>query len=268
METITLAPEYEKLIFEVNSLKDKLAEKIAERDMLAFHVIPDIENKYFAKIGILENEAFLANLKLIKLNAKIDIYKKSIEEKTEIDEELIDEELDDEFHEIEEECSYYQRVAPINAIDTAVDKIAGEIAKAVTPSYKKLVRQLSPLINFDNTRNDNRLYDLLEMAYRELNTDMMENLQNICNQTKKEKNISVGDVKSLEKAKSKYLDIIAENEDIILNIKCSEAFEKQRILENENLTRRVKEEVNKEIAEINEQIKKAEKELKDLTKNL
>lgn len=265
METITLAPEYEKLIFEVNNLKDKLAEKIAERDMLAFHIIPDIENRYFDKIGILENEAFLTNLKLIKLNAKIDIYKKSIEEKEEIDEEEIDDELDEEFHEIEEECSFYQKA---NGVDTAVDKLAVEIAKAITPSYKNLVRQLSPLINFDNTRNDNRLYDLLEMAYRELNTDMLENLQSICNQTKKTKNISIGDVKSLEKAKEKYLEIISENEEIILNIKCSEAFEKQRILENENLTRRVKEEVNQEIAELNEEIKKAEKELKDLIKKL
>ncbi len=74
-ENITLDPEYADLIIEVNKLKDKIAEKIAERDMLAFHIVPDIENAYMLKIGILENDAFIANLKLLRINRKIELYK-------------------------------------------------------------------------------------------------------------------------------------------------------------------------------------------------
>ena len=68
----------------------------------------------------------------------------------------------------------------------------------------------------------------------------------------------------MERAKKKYLELIEENEDIILNIKCSEIFERKRILENESLTRRTKEEINADIAGIEEKIAEAEKELKKL----
>jgi len=72
-ENITLDPEYADLIIEVNKLKDKVAEKIAERDMLAFHVVPEIENSYMLKVGILENDAFNSNMKLLRIYRKIDI---------------------------------------------------------------------------------------------------------------------------------------------------------------------------------------------------
>ena len=39
--------------------------------MLAFHIIPDIESSYMMKIGVLENEAFNANMKLLRINRKI-----------------------------------------------------------------------------------------------------------------------------------------------------------------------------------------------------
>ena len=54
---------------------------------------------------------------------------------------------------------------------------------------------------------------------------------------------------------------------IILNIKCSESYGKKRILEDENLVRRTKDEINQEIAKLNEEYNKAEKELKKLMEN-
>ena len=71
MENITLDSEYENLIIEVNKLKETVAQKIAERDFLAFHVIPDIESQYMFTIGTLEDDAFIANLKLLKNNKTI-----------------------------------------------------------------------------------------------------------------------------------------------------------------------------------------------------
>ena len=133
--------------------------------------------------------------------------------------------------------------------------------------YKNLVKKLSPLINFDNTRLDNQLYELLEKAYRELDLSMMSKLQSICDQVKPDSSLIIGDMKSLEKAKSKYRELIAENEDIILNIKCSETFERKRILDDENLTRRTKEEINEEIRRVEEEIEIAEEELKKLQEN-
>lgn len=267
MENITLDPEYENLIIEVNKLKDKVAEKIAERDKLAFHIIPDIESKYMNKIGVLENDAFIANLKLLRANRKLELYKEKIKLKRPIDEKEIEEQLDVEFDEIEDEYNELQEEAFLDLEDEFTDKVTEELLKLLNVIYKNLIKRLSPLINFDNTRIDNQLYELLEKSYRELDLSMMTKLQTICEHIKPD-SLAIGDVKTLEKAKNRYLNLISENEEIILHIKCSDTFDKKRILEDENLTRRTKEEINNEISKIEEETKKVEKEIKKLQKNL
>ena len=267
MENITLDPEYENLIIEVNKLKDKVAEKIAERDKLAFHIIPDIESKYMNKIGVLENDAFIANLKLLRANRKLELYKEKIKLKRPIDEKEIEEQLDVEFDEIEDEYNELQEEAFLDLEDEFTDKVTEELLKLLNVIYKNLIKRLSPLINFDNTRIDNQLYELLEKSYRELDLSMMTKLQTICEYIKPD-SLAIGDVKTLEKAKNRYLNLISENEEIILHIKCSDTFDKKRILEDENLTRRTKEEINNEISKIEEETKKVEKEIKKLQKNL
>lgn len=263
-ENITLDPEYKGLIIEVNKLKDRVAEKVAERDMLAFHVIPEIENKYMMKIGVLENDAFNANLRLLRINRKIEIYKEKKRLNIEISDSDIERQLDNEFENVEEEYNDLQEELMFDIENAHADEIASEFLKVLNIIYKNLIKKLSPLINFDNTRLENQLYELLEKAYRELDASMMSKLQVICEQVRPDSALIIGDMKSLEKAKNRYKELIAENEDIILNIKCSETFERKRILEDENLIRRTKEEINDEIIQIEDKITNAEKKLKML----
>ena len=243
-ENITLDPEYADLIIEVNKLKDKAAEKIAQRDMLAFHVIPDIENSYYSKIGCLENECFLANIKLLRINRKIDLYKERKRLNQRIDEDYIEDLLDEEFSEIEEEFEELQEEYFLDGESLFEDQSTTELLKLLNIIYKNLIKKLSPLINFNNSIFCNQLYELLEKSYRELDLSMMAKLQGICEQIRNDSNLMIGDMKVLQRAKNQYEDLIFENEEIILNIKCSETFSKKRILEDENLIRRTKDEVN------------------------
>ncbi len=263
-ENITLDPEYADLILEVNKLKDTVAEKIAARDMLAFHIIPDIENEYMMKIGVLENEAFAANLKVLRINRKIELYKENKKHNIVPKESEIEEQLDLEFSEIEDEYNEMQDDIYYDNDDSITEEVTSEFLKLVNVIYKNLIKKLSPLINFHNTRLDNQLYELLEKAYRELDLTMMSKLQIICEQRKNDSSLTIGDMKTLKKAKKTYENLIDENEEIILNIKCSETYSKKRILEDENLTNKAKEEINNEIEKINEEYEKAEKELKKL----
>lgn len=265
-ENITLDPEYANLIIEVNKLKDKVAEKMAERDMLAFHIIPDIENEYMLKIGILENDAFMANMKLLRIQRKIEYYKDKIKYNLPASEEEIESQLDNEFEGIEYEFRDMQEDSIYEVDDELTEQASSELLKLLNIIYKNLIKKLSPLINFNNTRLDNQLYELLEKAYRELDLSLMSNLQGICEQTKADSNFTIGDVKALQKAKEKYEELIEENEEIILNIKCSSSFDRKRILEDENLSRRTKEEINQEIEETEKEYEKAEKELEKLKK--
>ncbi|MCI8308974.1 MAG: hypothetical protein HFJ45_01900 [Clostridia bacterium] len=263
-ENITLDPQYANLIIEVNKLKDKVAEKIAQRDMLAFHVIPDIENSYMLKIGVLENDAFMASMKLLRINRKIELYKERKKFNLPINENEIEAQLDVEFESIEEEYNEMQEDSIYEVEDDLTEKATSELLKLINIIYKNMIKKLSPLINFSNTRLDNQLYELLEKSYRELDLSMMSKLQVICEQIRSDSTLTIGDMKTLQKAKDKYQTLIDENEEIILNIKCSDSFDKKRILEDENLIRRAKEEINEEIKEIESEYKKSEKELKKL----
>ena len=235
--------------------------------MLAFHVIPDIENAYLMKIGMLENDAFKENLKLLRINRKIELYKERLKLKREIDEEEIEKQLDIEFDSIDEEFTEMQEDLIYDIEDDLTDGVASEFLKLVNIIYKNLIKKLSPLINFDNNRMDNQLYELLERSYRELDLSMISKLQVICEQIRPDSSLTIGDMKTLKRAKQKYLDLIDENEEIILNIKCSDSFDKKRILEDENLIRRTKDEINQEIINTQKDIKKAERELKKLKDN-
>ena len=232
--------------------------------MLAFHVIPDIENAYLKKIGVLENEAFLTNMKLLRINRKIEIYKERKKYNIEPNEEEIEEQLNIEFSDIEEEYNDMQEEIYYEEEEDYSDGVTAEFLKLINMIYKNLIKKLSPLINFNNTMLDNQLYDLLERSYKELDLNLMSKLQIICDQRKNDSSLIIGDVKTLKKAKKTYENLIDENEEIILNIKCSEIYNKKRILEDENLLNRKIDEINKEIEKINSECQISEKELEDL----
>ena len=266
-ENITLDPEYADLIIEVNKLKDNVAEKIAQRDMLAFHVVPDIENAYMMKIGVLENDEFTASMRLLRLNRKIELCEEKKKFGLEIDENEIEDQLDLEFSDIEDEYNELQEDTYYDMEDDVTEEVTSEFLKLINIIYKNLIKKLSPLINFHNTRLDNQLYELLEKAYRELDLTMMSKLQIICEQRNNDSSLTIGDMKTLQKAKKVYESLIDENEEIILNIKCSDTYDKKRILEDENLIQKAKDEINQEIQKLEKEYEKAEEELKDLLKN-
>jgi len=266
-ENITLDPKYANLIIEVNKLKDAVSEKIATRDMLAFHVVPDIENEYMMKVGKLENDVFAANMKLLRINRKIELCKERKKFGLDINESEIEEQLDLEFSDVEDEYNEMQEDTYYEAEEDLSEGMTAEFLKLVNVIYKNLIKKLSPLINFHNTRLDNQLYELLEKAYRELDLTMMSKLQIICEQRKDDSSLTIGDMKTLQKAKKTYEGLIRENEEIILNIKNSESFEKKKILEDEKLIEKTKEEITQEVSKLEQEYKKAEKELKKILDN-
>lgn len=263
-ENITLDPKYANLIIEVNKLKDTVAEKIAQRDMLAFHIVPDIENEYMMKIGVLENDIFAANMKLLRINRKIELCKERKKFGLDINENEIEDQLDLEFSDIEDEYNEMQEDTYFDAEDDTTEEITTEFLKLINIIYKNLIKKLSPLINFHNTRLDNQLYELLEKSYRELDLTMMSKLQIICEQRKDNSSLTIGDMKTLQKTKKRYEALIDENEEIILNIKSSESYDKKRILEDENLIEKTKNEIKQEIEKLDLEYKKSEKELKKI----
>ena len=216
------------------------------------------------KFGSLENEIFIANMKLLRINRKIELYKENKRHNIKPNEKEIEKQLDLEFSDIEEEYKELQDELFLDMEDEVTDEMTSEFLKLVNIIYKNLIKKLSPLINFNNTRLDNQLYELLEKAYRELDLTMLSKLQIICEQRKNDSSLTIGDIKTLKKAKKTYENLVDENEEIILNIKCSGSYNKKRILEDEKLLNKVKKEIQQEIDNIENECEKAEKELEKM----
>lgn len=266
-ENITLDPKYADLIIEVNKLKDIVAEKIATRDMLAFHVISDIENEYMRRIGILEIDEFAASMKLLRINRKIELCKERKKFGIEINEVEIENQLNMEFSDIEDEYNEMQEDGIFDMEEDYSEDVTSEFFKLINVLYKSLIKKLSPLINFNNTRLDNQLYELLEKSYRELDLTMMSKLQIICELRNNDSSLTIGDMKTLKKAKKTYESLIDENEEIILNIHNSEAFQKKHILEDEKLVNKARDEIKEEIEKLAQEYEVAQKNLKKILEN-
>ena len=261
-----LAPEYTQLIIEVNKLKNNVAEKIAERDWLSFYAFPEIKHNYNLKLGVNEAKLFIARVNLDKLKRKIAIYKEIIKYDNEISEQKIDNLIDKEFKNELHEYALMQEDIKLAIEYTHKEQISEESFNRLNYLYKNLILKLCPLLNLKNTRLENELYDILEVAYKNFDLNKMFGLVVICEKNNINKDLEIDDFDNLIKLKNIYEKLLEENKRIILNIRTSEIFSNKNLLDNEILLRRKKDDLNKNIEEISKEYLKLLKEFDKIKK--
>lgn len=259
-----LDPDYAKLIIETNKLKSEVAEKIAERDWLSTYVFPEIKYSYILKLGISEAEVFFARLNLDKLKRKIALYEETLKYETEIDDKKIDKIIEKEFKKENHEYTLMKENIKKALEATRKEKIDENFLKNMNELYKELVKKLCPLINLKNTRLENELYDILDKAYKNCDFTKMLGVRLLCIENNIKAELEIDDMDNMLNLKNIYSKLLEENKCIILNIRSSEMFSNKVILENENLIRRKKDEIKKQIDSINEEYIKKLKELDKL----
>lgn len=261
---IFIEPKYAELVIELDKLKIKIAEKIAEKEILSSYIIPEIKNLYVLNIGVKEAELFLTKLNLAKITREIELYEKFVSNNEEIDkthiEEIIKNEFDNEYmkydlmkSEIEEAVEFTKR-----------ETLKEEALANVNFVLKELVNRLCPLINCKNGDLENNLYKLVIDSYKAGNFKKLVVIKLFCDKNNLGFKVDVDEYEDLDKLKQKYLNILEGEKKEIFNLRSSEMFSNKAIVENENLIRRRKDELQKHIDSILDEYNKALKKLAKL----
>lgn len=245
-----LDPAYVELIIETNKLKSEVAEKIVEREWLSTYVFPEIKYSYMLRLGISESEVFYSKLNLDKLKRKIELYKDALKYNSEIDENKIEKTIEKEFKKENHEYTLMQQEIK-KALDfTKKEKIDYKFLESINNVYKELLKRLSPLLNFKNTRLENELYEMLENAYKVQDFAKIISIKELCSKNNITLEPEIDDIDNMVNLKNIYTKLLEENKCIILNIRSSEMFSNKVVLENENLIRRKKDDIKKQIENI------------------
>ena len=133
---------------------------------------------------------------------------------------------------------------------TKKEKIDYKFLECINNVYKQLLKRLSPLLNLKNTRLENELYEMLENAYKVQDFSRILSVQELCTKNNITLEPEIDDIDNMINLKNIYTKLLEENKCIIMNIRSSEMFSNKVVLENENLIRRKKDDIKKQIENI------------------
>lgn len=232
-------PEYVKYVYEVNKLRIKLAELITYRDSLKYHITRSLSIDYMLKIGVLE-------YKLLQIRNNVEKDKRIIELVTEnnIPFDKTDSIIKKEF--LEKDCK-------IALMNEAVEKAISDSNKKVLSEkeiidlnvyYMPLVKDFSPEINPNLSDEERLLFETIKEKYVSGNILEMKKFERF---EKSELYFDELDTYKLEK--TRLTNLLQKVNDENSSIKNMYPYTERLELWDENLFRRRKDAINKEIIE-------------------
>lgn len=259
---VIVHPEYAMLILEVNDLKDQIANLIVERDMLNYYVCRDMEVKYMLKIGALEYKLIVAGNNYEKAVRKLEIIGERMAKKMPLNMTTIERKIKSEFKDKNEfEASMSEDID--FAIEmTSMDYFDDDILDEMNVAYLKLQKLYNPVFELSESDEKEKMYKKIESYYKK------GNCKKLCKLAEKydERDIVQDEIAILKRLGKKYIDILHKVQREVRKIKNSFPYNQKLILEDENLCRRKKDSLNREIADVNLEIRKIEKKIENKLK--
>ncbi len=254
-----LNPEYVSLIYDVNHLRDMIAEKLVEKDYLINYVCRDYKVDYMLKIGSIEYKKMIVENDINKIKRKIDL----IEELETFNEDEIDDMISNEFH--EKSLIQMDLFSDINtAINYSMeDNLTQTELDNLNMTYCMIVRSWNPTINISLPSRKLKLYKEAEQAYKDGNSRLLENYVKLIED---DEIVEQGEIQELKSTKHRYKILIQELDSVIRIIKNSFPFNERQMLEDEELLKKRKEELNNQIRELEEELKNQKAKLEKLIK--
>lgn len=261
---VVVHPEYAMLILEINDLKEEIADLIVERDMIKCYVCRDIQIDYMLKIGALEYKLIVAENNYEKNLRKLEIIKEKIAKKSIVNMEAIERTINREFkrqNKIEADMS--------EDIDLAIEMSSMElfdydIVDEMNVDYFKLQKLYNPIFDLDSSIEKAKTYQKIEKHYKKGNYKKIHKLA----ESYDADDIFQDEISNLKKLREKYIEVLKIIKREIRKLKNSFPYNQKIILEDENLYRRKKDSLNREIIDINNETKKIEKKIKNQLKKL
>lgn len=266
MNEIAMHPEYEKLVSEIEDLKEELKKLIFNEDELKYHINKEIETQYMLKIGYLEYKVFKKEVDLLMIKKEIKLIQKAINLEIEINMEsikqLIDVEYEDSIKKLEDELSKINDIA---------NKSQGEIlssddSKLLKKSYKELILKLHPDLNENLSEEDKLLFIKVVESFEEGDLDSLIIFNELLTNDleKEESDDSFEKLKEKISFLNKKIDLKSEEID---KIKSSYPYNKKELLENEKEVKILKNDLNQILKEYDMAYEKYKEKLEKLLKS-
>lgn len=249
-------PEYVKYVYEVNKLRIKLAELITYRDSLKYHITKSLSIDYMLKIGALEYK-----LLQIRNNIKKDNRIIELAETLNVPFDEINAIIKKEF--LEHDCKLALMGEAVDkAINASQSKILNEKEIIELNSYyMPLVKDFSPEINSNISDEEKLLFETIKQKYINGNFSEMKKFGKF---ERDELYFDELDTYKFEKIRLENLIQKVNTENV--NIKNMYPYTERLELSDENLLRRRKDKINKEITEQQNILDDLENQIKKLKK--
>lgn len=261
---VIIHPEYALLVLEINDLKSEIADLIVERDTLINYIIRDVEIEYMLKLGALEYKRVVAENNYEKTMRKLELIEEKLSKKATINMDSINRKIKNEFK--RQDKIENDMLADIDfAIEmSSLDLFDYDMIEEMNIDYFKLQKLYNPIFDIESSDEKNKMYKKIERYYQKGNYKKLHKLAENYNPD----DIFQDEIANLKKLKEKYIQIIKLNKKEIRKIKNSFPYNQRVILEDENLCRRKKDNLNREIIEIDLETKKIEKKIQNKLKKL
>lgn len=261
---VLVHPEYAYLILDLNDLKEEIADLIVERDLLLNYVCEEIHIDYMLKIGALEYKLLVAGNQYKKNLRKLELIEEKIAKKEKINLATIDKQIKAEF---KEKATFEQKFS--KRIDLAIEATALETTdydkiEEMNVDYFKLQKLYNPIFDLEYSEEREKFFKKIEKYYEKYNYKKLHKLAENYN----EDDIFQDEIFNLKILRDRYSAILKECQKQVRKIKNIFPYNQKTILEDENLCRRKKDSLNKEIVKIEIENRKIEKKINNKLKKL
>lgn len=247
-------PEYVLYMYQVNNLRVKAAEKITHRDALKYHICRYLALDYMLKIGALE-------YKLLDIQNKVLKNKRIIElaEEKNISFNEIEKIIKKEF--IENDCKVQLMSESVQtAIDNSRQKLLSEEEiLEINLYYMTLVRDYSPEINLKNSEEEKLLFETIKDKYISGNLKELKKFEKF-----EKEELFFDELEAYKLEKERLISLIKNLEEQIVLIKNSFPYTERLEIQDENLFRRKKDSINKQIEEQESEFEELQKRIQKL----
>lgn len=261
---VIIHPEYALLLIEVNELKNEIANLIVERDWLIYYACKELKIDYTLKIGSLEYKLFLIKKKYTKNLRKLELLKELKKQKMDINIQKIERQLDNEFKKLKKPEKDMSLDIDYAIEMSSKDYFDDDLLEEMSDDYFKLQKMYNPIFNFSEDEERQKIYKKIKKYFEKGNYKKIKKLA----ESYDENDVFQDEIENLKIIKEKYIEIEEIYEKEIRKIRNSFPYNQKAILEDDNLCRRKKDKINREILEIEIENKKIEKKITEILKKI
>ncbi len=261
---LVVHPEYAYLILDLNDLKEEITDLIVERDLLLNFVCIEIQMDYMLKIGALEYKLLVCGNQYKKNLRRLELIEEKLSKKQKVNMTTINRKIDTEF---KEKTMFEEKLS--KRIDLAIEAAGLELndydkIEEMNVDYFKLQKLYNPIFDLEFSEEKEKFYQKIEKYYEKCNYKKLHRLAEDCN----DEEIFQDEISNLKILRERYNVILEKCQKQIRKIKNSFPYNQKVILEDENLYRRKKDSLNREIIQMDIENKKIEKKINNKLKKL